>query len=478
MRCAYSMLLIALCMLAGCGRPDVQQTAAAQITPAPSITPAAPSPSIVAPSTIPQPTATFVATIVPPTPTTIPPTATLAAPTAAPPTPTAIPPTTTPQPYSPADLILRSGGENLLAVAADGSSTPIRIEGISIGAATVSPDGVWIAGPAIGERRPDRQGPENGLIVYNRANGTRQTFADGAFISLLRFSPDNRRLVFVTENYEPTVRRIVVLDLASGRQQSVEQSGTIYHMHFAPDSSAVVFSTESWETMIWQLNVLDLASGQQRTLRQGNESLGYLPSAWLPQGILAYTYLIFGADGGPESLYLIDPADGSVRELHSEGYIYAEPSPDGEQIAIVTGQFGLGIENPTFTLSLRELASDQSRLIEPERSGGGFVIGWSPDSEKLLYRQSDRDGQPGRYALTGPNIAEPIVLELPFATSQILHARWRDATTLLLLVEDGDQQKLYALSIDDPDASDLKQLATIPAPKAQGSNQILYAPDK
>jgi hypothetical protein len=485
MRYAFSVLLLALCLLVGCGTPDVQQAADAQLTPAPSTT-AVPTaaPIITTPtaaltssaSSTAQPTATFVATIVPPTPSAIPATPTVAAPTSAPPTPTSSAPTAITQPYDPTDLIVRLGSEQLLAVAPDGSSTPIQIEGLNTSQALVSADGVWIAGPALGETLPDRQGPQNGLILYNRANGTRQTIADGAFIGSLRFSPDNRRLVFVAESYEPTLRRLVTLDLASGQQRSVEQTGSIYHLNMSPDSSAVVFSTQDWEATTWQLKVLDLLSGQQRTLREGNESLGYIPSAWLPQGILAYTYLIFGADGGPESLYLIDPADGRVRELSSEGYIYEAASPDGKQIAIVTGQYGLGIENPTFTLWLHDSASDERRLIEPERAGGGFVIGWSPDSTKLLYKQPDRDGKRGLYALTGPRLAEPIVLEVPFETPQVLHARWRDATTLLLLVEDGDQQRLYQLSIADPYASDLKQIATLTAPASQGSSQILYAP--
>lgn len=339
------------------------------------------------------------------------------------------------------------------------------------GHAIISQDGVWIAGPVVGETPPDRPGPANGLLLYNQDNGAQQTIAKGTYITGVVFSPDSHYLVLLTLTYEPLAWQILIHDLATGRQQSINQIGDVHQIHFSPDSSEMVFSTQSWTDMIWQLNVVNLASAQQRTLLEGKESLGYIPSAWLPQGILAYTYLVFGADGGPESLYLVDPADAGIRTLSDEDYITEAAASNGEQLAIVTGQHGLGIEDPSFTLTLQELASGKSRLIEPESTGGGYVVGWSPDSQMLLYRQPKRGGNP--FAITGPTFAEPWLLPLDFVAGEIRRITWRDNQTLLILAQDAKADVLYELPIATPDAGHLKQVVSIPSSQ-HGFSTIVY----
>ncbi|HEY0607341.1 MAG TPA: hypothetical protein VGD58_30770 [Herpetosiphonaceae bacterium] len=467
MRYVHCILLLALCFLAGCGTPDAQQaagnqttaTAAATSSPAPSPTPITPTQAV--------PTATFIPTSVPATPTAEP-VATIALPT-----PTAVPPTAVPQPVQAAEYVVRSRDDKLFAVAADGSASRIEIEGMNHNRTVISRDGIWIAGPVVGETPPDRPGPAKGLILYNQTSGAQLTIADGAFINSIAFSPDSRYLVLSTMSYDPFTPHLLIHDLASGDEKSVDPIGDVqgYVMHFSPDTSELVFSTQDWGEMIWQLNVLNLASGQQRTLLEGKESLGYIAAGWRPQGIVAYTYLVFGADGGPESLYLIDPAGASIRTLSDQGYITEATSPNGEQIAIVTGLYGLGIEDPSFTLTLQELASGKSRLIEPESTGGGHVVGWSPDSQMLLYRQPKREGKP--FAITGPTFAEPRLLPLEFVSGQISKITWRDSQTLLLLVEEDKADVLYELPIATPDASHLKEIISLPA-SVQGFSSIVY----
>lgn len=475
MRYAHCILLLALCFLAGCSTPDTQQAATTQTPTATALATATASPTSAPTQPAPtQPAPTLIPTSVPATPTTIPPTAVPATPTAVPATPTTVPPTAVPQPAQAAAYVLRSRDDRLFAVAADGSTSRIEIEGMNHNGTVISPDGVWVAGPVIGETPPDWYGPSKGLILYNQMNGVQQTIADGTFINTIAFSPDNRYLVISTLSQKPSTSQLMIHDLASGNENSVSQIGTVhgYEMAFSPDSSELVFSTKDWGESLWQLNVLNLASGQQRTLLEGNESLGYIASDWIPQGIVAYTYLVFGADGGPESLYLIDPVDASIRTVSDQGYITEAASPDGEQIAIVTGLFGLGIEDPTFTLTLRELASNTSRLIEPESPGGGYVVGWSPDSQMLLYRQPKRDDK--AYAITGPTFAEPMLLTLHFVTGDISKITWRDNQTLLILADTGTADTLYELPIATPDANHLKQVVSLPTEGKQGYASIPY----
>lgn len=438
MRYVHCILLLALCFLAACGTPDAQQVAGVQTATAPALdtVTASPAPSPTQPaSTQPAPTATFIptaapaATIQPATPTAEP------AVTTIPPTPTAIPPTAVPQPAAPAEFIVASRGAALIAIAADGSTRRIEIEGIELrtGQIAASSDGAWLAGPTKGYDDPGlpQALPEPGLVLYNTSSGERQLLL---------------------------------------------QNGNVSNIYFAPDNTALIFTVQNWETMLWQINLLDLRTREQRTLREGvdSQSQGLVPSAWTREGILAYKYFVFGADGVPNGLFLINPDDGSVRTLEEADYLRAIAAPDGKQIAIVRGTVGLGIENPTASLALLDLASGDIKEIEPEQPGGLGYISWSPDSTKLFYMEPGTDWTTGTFMIAGPAITEPQRLTLPVDMNQLRHLTWRDNSTLLLLMEEGDADTLYELPIAAPDAGNLKQVASIaPVPK-QHSSSIVY----
>lgn len=439
MRYVHCLLLLALCFLAGCGTPGAQQPASTQVAAATASATAtsspAPSPTQPAP-TQPAPTATFIPTAAPAA-TTQPatPTAEPVA-TTVPPTPTAVPPTAAPEPTGPAEFIVVSRGETLISVAPDGSTRPIEIEGIELRTSQVvaSSDGSWIAGPTKGYENPDVPQPplEPGLVLYN---------------------------------------------ISSGERQVLPQAGTVGNIHFAPDNASLVFTTQNWETMTWHINVLDLRARQQRILQEGvdAESFGLVPTAWTPEGILAYKHLVFGADGGPKGLFLINLHDPTIRTIIEEGYIHAVAAPNGQQIAIVNGLMGLGIENPSFSLSVHDLVSGETTPIEPEQPGGLGSVSWSPDSTKLLYQQPGTEWKSGSYVIAGPALREPQRLTLPVAMEQFRELSWRDNNTLLVLVEDGNADTLYELPIAAPDASNLKQIVSIPSSKQHTSSVVYIA---
>ncbi|HEX6289812.1 MAG TPA: hypothetical protein VFZ66_11505 [Herpetosiphonaceae bacterium] len=421
--------LIVLSLLVGCGSPEPRpstDSAAAPERPQATTgaaTASASTPSPVASPTQPSvPTATFVATQTPaPAPT--------STPTAAAPTPTVAAPTPTFQPAPKADAIVLSRGEKLLSVASDGSTSEIQVEGLETRTfdIAVSPDGSWIAGPVM----PDAA---SGLALHN------------------------------TE---------------TGEQQIIPQDGHVGHIRFAHDSSALVFTVDNDAGQDWRMYRLDLASREQRVLQQGSNMPMYVPLAWTPQGIIAVGGFAYGTDGGPEGIYLIDPATGDLRRIRSDKdpYVYAVPSPDGKQLAIVGGMVGLGIENPTFSLSIQDLASGETTLIEPEQPGGVSSLAWSPDSSKLLYKphlagSDPYAGPPTSYTIVGPAITEPMRLELPFAFMKLRTPLWRSDDALLLLVEDGAQERLYELPINDAGA--LREVASFAAASPQGSSAILY----
>lgn len=427
MRYAHCILLLALCFLAGCGTPDTQQAASAQTATATPLATVTTSPTS-APTQLPptQPAPTLIPTSVPATPTTIPPTTVPAIPTAVPATPTAVPPTAVPQPAASAEFVVVSRGEALVAVAADGSTRPIAIDGIELrsGQIVVSSDSSWIAGPTR-EGDPNIVGPR--LVLYN---------------------------------------------ISSGERQELPQPGTVGNIRFAPDNTALIFTTQNWETMTWQINLLDLRTREQRIVQQGVDesiSLGLVPFAWTPEGILAYKHLVFGADGGPEGLFLINPGDGSIRTIIEEGYTQTVAAPDGKQVAVITGSLGFGVQNPTASLKILDLPSGAIKEIESEQPGGMFFISWSPDSTKLLYQQPGVDWTSGEFVITGPAITESQRLTLPVDMNQVRHLTWHDNNTLLLLVETGSADTLYELPIAAPEASNLKHIASIPASSAQHS---------
>lgn len=439
MRYAHCILLLALCCLSGCGTPDTQQVAGGQTATATTLaTVTAASTSSPTPPAPTQPAPTLIPTSVPATPTTIPPTTAPSTPTVVPATPTAVPPTAVPQPAAPAEFIVASRGTAIVAVAADGSTRPIAIDGIELrsGPIVVSTDGSWIAGPTKGYEDPAYPQPlgEPGLVLYNTA---------------------------------------------SGERQQLTQPGTVDHIYFAPDNTALIFTTQNWETMTWQIHLLDLRTREQRIVQEGVDesiSLGLVPLAWTPEGILAYKYLIFGADGGPEGLFLINPNDGSVRTIIEKGYTQTVVAPDGKQVAVITGLLSFGIENPTSSLKLLDLASGASKEIEPEQPGGMFYVRWSPDSTKLIYQQPGVDWTSGQFVIAGPALTEPQHLTLPVDMHQLRHLIWRDNNTLLLLVETGDADTLYELPIHAPEAENLKHIASIPAAPAPHhySSSLVY----
>lgn len=440
MRYVHCTLLLALCFLAACGTPDAQQTADAQTATATVLATvtAAPTRSPTLEPTPIAPTATFIPTSAPATPTAEPPTTTAEpAVTSIPPTPTSIPPTAAPQPAAPAEFIVASRGEALIAIASDGSTRRIEIEGIELrtGQVVVSSDGVWIVGPTKGYDDPSvpQALPEPGLVLYNTS---------------------------------------------SGEQQVLPQAGRVDNMYFAPDNTALIFTIQNWETMTWHINFLDLRTREQRTLLESVEfdSYGLVPAGWTPEGILAYKYFVFGADGVPEGLFLINPSDGSIRTIieAEEGYAQPVAAPDGRQVAIAKGLLGFAIENPSVSLSVHDLISGETRQIEPAQRSGPVYMSWSPDSTKLLYQQPGLDGPSGRYVIVGPALTEPQRLTLPIDMNQLRHLAWRDNSTLLLLMEEGDADSLYELPIAAPDAGNLKQIASIaPVPK-QHSSSIVY----
>jgi WD40 repeat protein len=335
------------------------------------------------------------------------------------------------QPAAGGEIFVRSGYKQLTAIAPDGSTRGLSLQNMqeSVVGLKASPDGAWLAGPtAYIYRAP--------YSLYNTRTAAERLFED--------------------------------------------QEGDIYGLAFSPDSKTLVFGVSNTTPDVWKLSLLDLESGDVTVLLRGSDTPMFVPIGWTSQGIIASQHWYAGADGVPAGLFLIDAQDGSVKTWRDplEPFAYGLPSRDGEQVAVVAGDFGLGVEQPTAWLGILETALGELRLVEPESFEGLKLLGWSPDGSKLLYARVPVDNPlAASYRLLEQGSIEPAQLDLSFVPGEIKDIVWRDSETLLLLAHEGAQDRLYELPISAGGAGDLKELATIELEPADPmyDSEILFA---
>jgi len=248
---------------------------------------------------------------------------------------------------------------------------------------------------------------------------------------------------------------------------------------FAPDSRSLFFTTTDDRA-----GLIDLPGGQRHDLTLGAErnlpngmSTGVLPIAWIEQGILAQQVL-WGTDAPAQGVIWIDPTTGAVTPISKIEHISAALSPDGTQIAFVTGNVPIG-DQPTTGITLLDLASGQATPLVPEQPQLIRALRWSPDGARLLYASmASYDTIETKLQLINVASKAPAdPADKSLAVDTYRDIAWSGAQPLLLTAEKDGLLHLYWVELSDQGIISLAPAAALAAPSAeQPDGQIIYAP--
>jgi hypothetical protein len=272
---------------------------------------------------------------------------------------------------------------------------------------------------------------------------------------------------------------VAIYNLKTGQVYHIEdQQGTVGSFSFSPDSSQLLFMLKDMNTGGWQIMKVDLAHGERSVILESAVEPAFQPLAWTPRGILVTQVYILAADAGPAALHLLDPESGRMETILPEDdpYIMAEASRDGGKIAIVKGAQGLGMENPTPALAIFDVETGETTEVEPAAPGFIYDLRWAPGGARLIYARTSGDGSPPLYTIAGAAGGAPMLIDLRAAPGSVKDVAWETDDSLLVLLAEGAEEKLYHLPATSTDASALRLLAPIASPGEDRGSAILIVP--
>ena len=232
----------------------------------------------------------------------------------------------------------------------------------------------------------------------------------GTWISL-DLSPDGRTIVF------DLLGDLYTIPAQGGRATRLT-SGLAYDAQprFSPDGKRIVFvSDRSGVDNLWLMSV-DGRDTTQLTKDKTPSNTHYLSPEWTPdgKGIVATKE---SDTGGPGKLWLYDPDGGTGLELvgapPANRMLGAAFGPDSRYVWYATraGAFDYNAIFPLWQVAVYDRASG-TRTVMTSRYGSGFRPALSPDGKWLTYgsRQGPNTGLILRELATGPEkwLADPI----------------------------------------------------------------------
>jgi len=236
--------------------------------------------------------------------------------------------------------------------------------------------------------------PVNGETHGPRGSGTaapRRVWAGGDVDASGSPSPDGRYLSFT----DWSTGDLALRDLATGTSRRLTTTGAIHSRgdefadgsRFSPDGThiAYVWFSKEWQ---FELRIVGIDSAPPRVVYR-NVDVSYPgPRAWTPDGKWILTVL--GRSDRSNQIALVSATDGSVHVLKSLDWRspgFLSISPNGRWIAY------------SFARDIFLLAIDGSRQTTAvEHPANDFVVGWSPDGERLLFG-SDRGDNTGVWSI-------------------------------------------------------------------------------
>ncbi len=244
------------------------------------------------------------------------------------------------------------------------------------------------------------------------------------------WSPDGKRIAFVSYRDNPGNSEIYVMDDDGGNQRNLTNNpGRDISPSWSPDGKRMVFSSDRDNPQNYEIYVMD-ADGQNEQRLTNNPNEDQYPS-WSPDGkriaFSARREGHFESDFGiTDEIYVMD-ANGENQQRLTENRQYdwyPSWSPDGKRIAFSSDRKG-DLQN--FEIYVMDAdGEDQQRLTE-NRAGDQWPS-WSPDGKRIAF-YSNRDGNAEIYVMDADggnpqnltnnphNDASPAWLNSPFSVS-------------------------------------------------------------
>lgn len=262
------------------------------------------------------------------------------------------------------------------------------------------------------------------------------------------WSPDGQYIAFTSnrsDNWD-----IYLLDLASGVLIRLTQNpGFDGNPSWSPDGKYIAFESERRGNL--DIYVMSTSGGDQRLITT-NRAPDYEPS-WSPDS-RAIAFTSFRNGSKDIYLHLVETRETiAVTNSPDVDEDYADWSPDGTQLAYVSGPRGNpSIQITTFDWDAMEVGQAQTELF-----GAGASPAWAPDGQNLIYIAYDREGRSHIIAagMTGWAISQEVysidgnmddLAWMDSALSPRVIARAQDAAP-------ADSPSLYVEMVQPPPAS-------------------------
>ena len=225
-----------------------------------------------------------------------------------------------------------------------------------------------------------------------------QAFSSGQYLPhTLYWSPDGRRLTFLTSTAGSTASALQIVPAAGGEATKLD-AGNPFYWSWAPDATTIVVhaggSGAAYRSRLAFLNVDGTVYEEGLAVRPA----AFQTPAWSPDG----SRLLVAAQAGDQAELVMTNRDGSLyRVLHRARTAPTFAwSPDGNRVAYITRT----IDEEGVQANL-QVVDTEARATEPlVLTEETLVIGffWSPDSEKIAYFVPGNVRQPGRRGAADP----------------------------------------------------------------------------
>ena len=220
------------------------------------------------------------------------------------------------------------------------------------------------------------------VMEYDGWNA-RTITANGGINKFPEWSPDNRKLVFVTKLVQVSQWELWIQNLEGGKQVLPVSTSYVSSPAFAPDGTRVAFSSRSKDSVDADLFVMETSNRRPRNITR-HAGIDTSPS-WSPTG----QQIAFVSDrSATPQLWVIDADGSNLERLVSEGGHCDSPnwSPDGRFITY-SWQAPRRWKHDIYVI---EVATGKMFQLT---SGGASNENphWSPDGRHIAF-QSTRTG--------------------------------------------------------------------------------------
>ena len=209
-----------------------------------------------------------------------------------------------------------------------------------------------------------------------------QAFSSGLYLPHnLYWSPDGKRLTFLTSTTGSTASALQIVPAAGGEATRLD-AGNPFYWSWAPDGSTIVVHAggagAAYQSRLAFLNVEGAVYEEGLALRPA----AFQTPAWSPDG----SRLLVAVQSGDQAELVMTNRDGSLfRVLHRSPVapLFAW-SPDGRQVAYIVrsrDEEG-GLQANLLVIDLEGRGAEPTVVTEQT-----FVLGffWSPDSRMIAY---------------------------------------------------------------------------------------------